>query len=233
MLVLGIETATWVGGVGLIEDQQVIAEYTWHTGRTHSEMLVPLVRRMMEDARRELADLDGVAVSIGPGSFTGLRIGLSTAKGLCFSLGCPLVAVPTLDALASRMLFSAYPVCCMLDARKKEVYAAIYDTSEGVLQRQWGPEAIDPDRAAHRLCRTAVFVGTGATLYRERILSLANDARFAPGELNAPSAVAVARLGLGALEEGDRVDLAGIEPMYLRSSEAELAEERRRTCAGS
>jgi len=217
----------------LMEDRQVIAEYTWHTGRTHSEMLVPLVRRMMEDARRELADLDGVAVSIGPGSFTGLRIGLSTAKGLCFSLGCPLVAVPTLDALASRMLFSRHPVCCMLDARKKEVYAAVYDTSDGVLQQQWGPEAIEPDRAAHRLCGASVFVGTGATLYRERILSQANGARFAPEELNVPSAVVVARLGLRALEEGDLADLGDVEPVYLRRSEAELAEEKRRACAGS
>ena len=232
MLILGIETATWVGSVGLMEDRQVVAAHTWGTGRTHTETLVPTIHRMMGDVRRTPTDLDGVAVSIGPGSFTGLRIGLSTAKGLCFALGCPLVPVPTLDALASRMLFSKYPVCCMLDARKQEVYAAAYDTSEGGIQRWLGPEVTPPGRVVCRLPDRSIFVGDGARVYRERILSLVDRARFAPEDQNAPSAIAVARLGLIELERGTVPDLFDVEPMYLRRSEAELAEEKRRACAG-
>jgi len=131
------------------------------------------------------------------------------------------------------MLFSTYPVCCMLDARKKEVYAAVYDTSEGEIQRRLGPEVASPERIVRRLSHGSIFVGDGATVYRERILSLVDGARVAPEDLNAPSAIAVARLGLREIERGGAADLSDVEPMYLRKSEAELAEERRRACAGS
>src|SRR5574340_111067 len=121
MLVLGIETATKTGGVALINEKGVIAEYTSNIEVTHSERLMANVDRLLKDTGIALADVEGLAVSIGPGSFTGLRIGIATIKGIVLATGKPVAAVPTLAALAWNVPHAAHAVCPLLDAKKKEV----------------------------------------------------------------------------------------------------------------
>lgn len=126
MRVLGLDSATLVAGVAVVDEKRVIMEGFLQTRRVHSERLLPLLDTWLREAELKLEHLDGIAVTSGPGSFTGLRIGISTAKGLAQVLGIPLVGVPTLDALALNLAGSAGLVCPILDARKGEIYTALY-----------------------------------------------------------------------------------------------------------
>lgn len=235
MTILGIETATLVEGLALLDESGVVASSVRRVKKGHAEHLLPTLERMLSDVHLSTGHLDAIAVSIGPGSFTGLRIGLSTAKGLCFAEGIPLIAVPTLEALASRAPFCHLPVCPMLDARKKEVYTALYDTSRGDVQVRMDPRAISPKAFLNALSGPVLFLGEGATVYRDLILEILGErAYFVPPELFQPWAPAVARLGLARLRRGEIADLRETEPLYLRKSEAELTEEvaRRRRSLG-
>ena len=179
MRILGIETSTPVCGVALVDSEWVVAEYTLDAGVGHAERLLPMVRRILEDAGLQPSDLDGVAVAAGPGSFTGLRIGMSTAKGLCLASDLPLLAVPTLEGLALRMASAGLPVCSMLDARRGEVYAGVYGLDGERLVSLVADDALPVEGLLPRLPRPVRFVGEGAVVYRERILdALGEEARF-------------------------------------------------------
>ncbi|MFH1008077.1 MAG: tRNA (adenosine(37)-N6)-threonylcarbamoyltransferase complex dimerization subunit type 1 TsaB [Candidatus Latescibacterota bacterium] len=222
MLVLGIETATWLGSVALVTESVVIAEYSLNIRRTHSERLMGMIARLLSDADVALEDLDGIAVSIGPGSFTGLRIGLSTAKGLCFANDLPLLAVPTLEAMASRLCFARLEVCPLLDARGQEVYTARYDVSDGGMCATLAPCAIPIDNLLEHISRPTIFSGDGTTIFRAYILDKLGDrAFFAPSDMAHPNAAAVARLGLSSIGQGGCAPIVELEPIYLRRSEAE------------
>ncbi len=230
MLILGIETATWLGSIALVTESEVIAEYTLNIRRTHSERLMGMIARLLSDTDVALGNLDGIAVSIGPGSFTGLRIGLSTAKGLCFANDLSLTPVPTLEAMASRLCFSRWAVCPLLDARKQEVYAACYDVSDGGMRATLAPGTISLEHLLKQISRPTIFTGDGSTIFRDRIReNLGDRAFFAPSDAAHPDAAAVARLGLSAFREGEHAELFGLEPIYLRRSEAERKSRHRRT----
>src|SRR5262245_21667617 len=126
MRVLAIETSTLAGGVALVDDGRVVAEYALDIAVTHSERVMAAADAIVREARWQPHDVEGLAVSVGPGSFTGLRIGLGTAKGLALSLDVPIAAVPTLDAMAAMLPFAAWPVCPVIAARRDEVYASLY-----------------------------------------------------------------------------------------------------------
>ncbi len=226
MRILGIETATWLGSVALVTESEVIAEYTLNIRRTHSERLMGMIARLLSDTDVALMDLDGIAVSIGPGSFTGLRIGLSTAKGLCFANDLPLTPVPTLEAMASRMCFTRYPVCPLLDARKQEVYAALYDVSDRTARVALAPSTISIENLLGRISRPTIFSGDGSTIFRDRIREQLGDrAFFVPSDAAHPDAAAVARLGLSAFRKGEHAEFFDLEPIYLRRSEAEIKKQ--------
>lgn len=233
MRLLAVETSTLTGAVALFEAEAVVAESRVSVAVTHGERLMAAIDGVLRAARWQLADVEAFAVALGPGSFTGLRIGVSTIKGLAFATGKPVVGVPTLDALAWTLPFCAYPVCPILDAKKDEVYAALYRTLEGRLEALSVPRAVAPATLAEELRATTegpiVFLGDGVVPFASVLADiLGTRIRLGPAGLRLPSAVTVAELGARALGRGEAADPAGLVPLYLRPSEAELARERRR-----
>lgn len=224
MRILAIETSTMMGSVAIMDERGLIAEYRFNIKATHSERLMRTIDEVLRGSGIELKDLDGYAVSIGPGSFTGLRIGLSTVKGLAFTTNKPITAIPTLDALACNIPFSQYMVCPMLDARKKEVYTALFRfTDNGVVSKLIDDCVISPESFLKEIKEPTVFLGEGANIYRELIKErLGYFAHFAPLSKQLPSAANVAELGLKALISGKVEDPAILIPRYIRKSEAEI-----------
>jgi tRNA threonylcarbamoyladenosine biosynthesis protein TsaB len=219
MRVLAVETSTRAGGVALLDDERIVGEYLLDVRSTHSERLMSGVERLMADAGWAPEALDGLAVAVGPGSFTGLRIGLSAVKGLALALAVPIAAVPTLDALAASLPHAAWPVCPVLAARKDEVYASLYRWRGGAARREWEYLALSPTSLAARLTERVIVVGDGAESVRSPL------AELAPAPSRRPSPAWVGHLGLSMLRGGNTVAPAALVPLYLRPFEAEL--ERR------
>jgi len=226
MKLLAVESATLSGGVALLDGDTLLGEITLNIALTHSERLMSAVDRLLDDCGLAPADLDGLAVSVGPGSFTGLRVGLATVKGLAMALDLPVAAVPTLDALAARLPFADAPVCPILDARKGEVYLSLYRWREDGMARQWDYLALPPELAAARLEAPVILLGDGIEACRPWLERLGTGVRVAPVAQRLPSAAAVAGLGRAALAAGAGVDAEALAPFYLRPSEAELKARR-------
>src|SRR5262250_2332144 len=151
MKLLAVESATLSGGAALLDGDRLLGEITLNIAITHSERLLAAVDRLLGDCGMAPADLEGLAVSVGPGSFTGLRVGLATVKGLAMAPDLPVAPVPTLDALAARLPFADAPVCPILDARKGEVYLSLYRWDGAAMSREWDYLALPPRAAAERL----------------------------------------------------------------------------------
>lgn len=216
MRILAVETSSLAGGVALLDDERLVAEYLLDVSVTHSERLMAAVERVLADARWTARELRGLAVAVGPGSFTGLRIAVSTVKGLALGLDLPIAAVPTLDAMAAALPWAALPVCPVLDARKGEVYASLYRWDGGAMRRDWDYLALPPEALAARLTEPVIVAGDGAPAIRSPY------ARLVPPPRRLPSPACVGMLGLERLRRGDGVAAAALAPLYLRPSEAEL-----------
>lgn len=221
--ILGVDTSTMTAGIGIVEDTEILVEAKFNVEITYSEILLSSIDQVLKNVSLKIDDMDGYAISIGPGSFTGLRIGLSTVKGLSFASGKPIVPVPSLDALARLSLYCQYPVVTMLDAKKNQVYATIYETKDGELKRQSDYLVIDVEDLVKRISQKTLFVGSGAKLYQKKLIELLKDkAYFSLAEQSLPSGAAVALLGHQKLVMGRSEDIVNLEPLYLRKSEAEL-----------
>ena len=227
MLVLGIETSTRQGGVAIVGEDHVLCETVLNVEVTHSERLLPAVDRALDEARITLDGLGGIAVSIGPGSFTGLRIGLSTAKGLAYATGLPLVGVPTLEAMAWALPAARWQVCPVLDARKQEVYAALFRHEPEGLRRVTEDAALPPEDLCRLIRNPTLFLGDGAdaygALFRER---LGDKMLLPPLASRGARPACVAELGRRRLLRGERDEPDSLVPRYLRPSEAELRRRR-------
>lgn len=223
MRVLGVDTSTMIAGVGIMEEDEVLVDLKFDVKVTYSEILMPTVDLAIKTVGLKIEDLDGIAISIGPGSFTGLRIGLSTVKGLCFASVKPLLSVPSLDALASGSLYCQLLLAPLLDAKKDQVYAALYDTSGGELKRKSEYMATGIEDLVKKVSGKTLFVGPGAKLYQNELRNLLKEkACFALGEQSVPSGASVARIGLSKLKAGQTEVITDLEPLYVRMSEAEL-----------
>lgn len=230
MLVLGIEAATPVATVGLVDGEKVLAERLINNGRTHSINLLPMIKALLEDAGVEPGSLDGIAVSSGPGSFTGLRIGLATAKTLAQVWEIPVVGVSTLDVLAHGLHANAAVICPILNARKNEVYTAVYRINQDLLPEcLLGPLAVSIENLVDILqmdngySGLVMFLGDGVPVYQEKILTyLGSRAIFAPPALSFPRGAVAAQIGLKLLKKGLAVNPLELLPEYIRLSEAEL-----------
>jgi tRNA threonylcarbamoyladenosine biosynthesis protein TsaB len=215
MRVLALDTSALAGGVALVEDERTVAEYLLDIRLTHSERLMPAVDRVLADASWVPGDLDGVALAVGPGSFTGLRVGASAAKGLAFALSIPIAAVPTLDAMAAGLPFAELPVCPILQARRDEVYASLYRWDGTGMRREWDYLALPPRELAERLREPVIVMGDAAPTIASP------HARLAPPWRQMASAAVTGHLGIRQLLAGQGVAAADLTLMYVRASQAE------------
>jgi len=228
MKVLAIDTSTMLGGIAITDDSLgLIAEVRLNVKSTHSERLMTEIDHILTQAGLALSDMDVFAVAIGPGSFTGLRIGLSTVKGLSYATGKPIVSVPTLEALAWNFPYCNYPVCTMLDARKKEVYAALFLWDNNGFIRLIDEVSIKVNELLENVKlftnESVIFTGEGALLYRDKIIEgMGGKAILAPHEKMIPSPANVASLGIKKAQEGKFSEPISLVPFYIRRSEAEI-----------
>lgn len=230
MLILAIDSATPVAGVALLNENGLIREEFVNYKKTHSETLMPMVDEVLLKCECRLADVSAIAVTLGPGSFTGLRIGLATVKGLSLASGKPIVSVSTLDVLAHNICCSEALVCPLLDARKQEVYTAFYDVS-GDYPLQLSEEmACSPGEFVQRAREAAdtahkntfILVGDGYRPYEEFFRQeLGDSLRQVPAHLMLPRAAALASLAAVKLKKAEFDDVFTLRPHYVRLSEAE------------
>lgn len=225
MRVLGIESATWTASVAIVEEGLTLTEQTLPESSNHGTALFPLVDEALTAAGMSLRDIDLIAVSIGPGSFTGLRIGLSMAKGFALGRNLPVIGVPTLEALALAAGPRPHRLWTVLDARKREVYAAAFDCSvRGEVKEVFPASVCTAERLAQRLAPPCTVVGDGVDSYAEVFRGRwGSDIELEPAAKVPPSGGAVARLGLRRFRERGPDAARGLEPYYVRASEAERA----------
>ncbi len=216
MPLLAIETSARQLGVAVLDGERILSSYEVLADYTQAVELPGAVARVLKDARTTLQQLEAIIVDIGPGSFTGLRIGLAFAKGLAFSTKKPLVGVPSLEVLASGLPLNTELVCPVVDAKQKNVYAAQYRLESQQPQRQ-GDYFLGPvDVFLMKLAQPAVFLGDGCALYREKMIDrLGMHAAFVPQEFWWPRVATLARLGGHRFAQGQRDDPAHLVPLYL------------------
>lgn len=233
MKILGIESASVTASAAVLADDVLLSEYTTNYKKTHSETLLPMIREILEMTGTAPEELSLIAVSAGPGSFTGLRIGAAAAKGLAFALGIPIVPVPTLDAIAYNLAGSGDILCPLLDARRGEAYTGLYMFSgeEFTVLREAAALPLETqvktaEMLAKEYGRAVTYLGDGLPVFRDRIALLTEGrAHFAPAHLRNQRAGSVAMLGRDLYARGVVSDAVNFLPVYLRKSQAEQERE--------
>lgn len=225
MRILGIESSSLVASVAIVEDEVTMAEYTANFKKTHSQTLLPMIDSMVELLGIELSTMDAIAVSGGPGSFTGLRIGSATAKGLGLALNKPLIHVPTLDATAYNLYGAGALICPIMDARRNQVYTGVYHFEGEKIICDLPQCAIGIDELVKKLeslNEEVVFTGDGIPVFREYIdENMKNVHSYAPPHLSRQRAACVAALGKQYYISGKTETAEEHVPDYLRLSQAE------------
>jgi tRNA threonylcarbamoyladenosine biosynthesis protein TsaB len=223
MKILAVDTATKSCSVAVIDDDTLLAESTSFNDQTHYRQLLNIIDTVLGKANMKIGQVDGFAVSIGPGSFTGLRIGISSVKGLAFSLNKPVVGVSSLQTLAFQCKQNPYLICPVLDARKQEVYFCHYRFKNGKLEKESQEQVASPAEAVRGIRESCIFVGNGAKLYRRQISSVLGDwAHFAAESQHTIRASALAWLSLPRFKRKETDDVHWLVPHYIRKSDAEL-----------
>lgn len=233
MRILALDSSGLVAGVAVLEsenekkDAQTIAEYTVNYKKTHSQTLLPMLDEIVKMTELDLDTIDAIAIASGPGSFTGLRIGSATVKGLGLALKKPLVEVPTLEGLAYNLCGTEGLICPIMDARRGQVYTGIYACADNELKVMEEQMAVPIEELAEKLKKynqKVTFLGDGVPVFREQLKNeLLADMKiqFAPAHLNRQRAAAVGALGMNYYREGRTVTAMEHRPDYLRVSQAE------------
>ena len=236
MKLIALDSSGLVASVAVLEDDNFIAEYTIQYKKTHSQTLLCMLDEVKKMTELDLSTIDAIAIASGPGSFTGLRIGSATAKGLGLALNIPIIEVPTVEGMAYRMYGTGDIVCPMMDARRNEVYTGLfafhaskpYDEMETVLPQCAIPVA-ELIARCNALGRRVVFLGDGVPVHKEMLeQGLTVPYGFAPPHLNRQSALAVGSLGMRYYEQGKYVTADQHAPDYLRLSQAERERREKR-----
>jgi tRNA threonylcarbamoyladenosine biosynthesis protein TsaB len=225
MVMLAMDSSGLVASVAIVNEDTILAEYTVNYKKTHSQTLLPMLNEIVRMVELELGAVDAIAVAAGPGSFTGLRIGSATAKGLGLAMNKPIVAVPTLDGLAYNLYGTDQLICPIMDARRNQVYTGLYEFKETQFIVVNGQTAISIDELIeeiNQLGRKVIFLGDGLPIYKD-ILSekLKVPYSYAPAHLNRQRAGAIGALGIELYKKGKFETAKEHEPVYLRLSQAE------------
>ncbi len=223
MRILGIDSSSPDCSVALLENQKILSQHCGNRRSSFSDQLLPMVDEVLSSARIDLDGVDGFAVTTGPGSFTGLRVGVSLLKGFILSTEKPFAGVDTLEAMATLVPQTDYAICPILDARKSEIYGAFFSYKEGQLARQSENFAITPDALCKEITRPTIFIGSGLHTYRQKLSSILGSL-FMDKEINDGDSVAVGltRLAARRFDEIKSCDLSSLKINYVRKSEAEL-----------
>ena len=231
MKILGIDSSGLVASAAIADEKNIIAEFTVNNKQTHSQTLLPMIEKVVDMSGIELEQIDAIAIAAGPGSFTGLRIGSATAKGIGLALKKPVVSVPTLEGLAYRVSVFDGIICPIMDARRNQVYTGIYKMDKGNLVCLSEQKAVDIHEIMEELEKydeKVIFLGDGVEVQRETIeKEFKKEYCFAPIHLSKQSAAAVAVLGDIYFNQGKAEDAAEHNPIYLRKSQAEREREER------
>ncbi len=236
MKILALESSGLVAGVAVAEDDNLLGEYTINYKKTHSQTLLPMLDEVAKMTELDLSTVDAIAVSAGPGSFTGLRIGSATAKGLGLALQKPLIHIPTVDALACNLWGCGTLICPLMDARRNQTYTGIYRFADGQLQvirEQCAVGIAEIISHLNALGQPVVFLGDGVPVFRSYIEeNCTAEYQFAPAHMNKQRAGSVAWLGLQYAKAGKTESAAEHKPDYLRLSQAERERKERLEAEG-
>ncbi len=224
-MILAIESSSLVASVALADEDRVIAEYTTNQKKTHSQTLLPMIDEIFRITETDKTEIDAIAVSAGPGSFTGLRIGSATAKGLGLAWNKPLIGVPTIEGLACNIQFTDRYICPVMDARRNQVYTGIFKNTNGRQTTVMEQCAIAVEELVELLNEKGhpvIFLGDGTPVYRDILDEKLNvEHSYAPVNMNRQRASSIAVLGLSYFEEGRTESSDRHVPNYLRISQAE------------
>lgn len=225
MKILALDSSGLVASVAIVEDENLIAEYTVNYKKTHSQTLLPMLDEIVKMTDTDLSEIDAIAVAKGPGSFTGLRIGSATVKGLGLSLNKPVIGIPTVEGLAMNLYGCDALVCPLMDARRNQVYTGIYRFRQGEMEVVKEQAAIGVEDVIHALNligEKVVFLGDGVPVYRGMIEDgMEVPYTFAPAHVNKQRAAAIAVRALEYWKQGVYESADTFEPEYLRLSQAE------------
>ena len=236
MKIIALDSSGLVASVALLEDTGLVGEYNIQYKKTHSQTLLPMLEELKDQVELELSTVDAIAIASGPGSFTGLRIGSATAKGLAYALQIPIIEIPTLQGLACNLCGIADVVCPIMDARRGQVYAGIYEFDGQKLHIVEDQMAVPIEELGEKLKkylkegRRVTFLGDGVPVHKTKITEeiLPGEAvTFAPANMNRQRAASVGTLGMQYYKEGKIETAMEHEPEYLRVSQAERERKER------
>ncbi len=226
MRALAVDTSTTMAGIAIVDEQGLLAEYMINDKKTHSQKLIPMLRDVLNSLKMTVEDMDVIAAVTGPGSFTGLRIGVTTVKSLAYAAQKPTAGIPSLDALAAAMAVSGDAlVCPMLDARNNQVYTAFYRYRNGIMENISGYMGVHVSELVSLIedkNNEIIFTGDAVALHRDFFkIELGDRCIFAPDFLTQHMAASAAHLALLQLQRGETVGSYDLKPFYLRQSQAE------------
>ena len=230
MLVLSVDSSSSTATCALVKDDEILGEINLNNKKQHSIILMDLIDNILKEYNIEVNSLDGFVISRGPGSFTGLRIGMATLKGLAFASKKPLISISTLDALAYNVVSFQGIICPIMDALRENVYTCIYKVENNSLVPLIKEDCLSINELVSILKEKnlpVIFVGDGAIKHKELLKENLPNSFFAPNHGNFPKAACVGELGIKKFKEGIIEDLNLINPVYLRKSQAEREYEKR------
>lgn len=227
MLILSIDSSATAASVALFEDSKLVGEFFVNTDFTHSRTLVPMIDNLLKVTGKTVSDIELVAVSNGPGSFTGVRIGVSVAKGIAFPDDLPCMAVSTLESMAYNLVLTDCIVCAVMDARRNQVYNAMFSIEYGEVHRLCDDRAISLEELKKEIAeqyegKRVILVGDGSTVAMRELMDLQRSVEMAPESLRFQRASSVTSAALSRIQAGEKPkNSAELLPSYLRLSQAE------------
>ena len=230
MLVLSVDSSSSTATCALVKDDEILGEINLNNKKQHSVILMDLIDTLLKEYNIEINSLDGFIISRGPGSFTGLRIGMATLKGLAFGSNKPLTSVSTLDALAYNVISFNGIICPIMDALRENVYTCLYKSENNSLISLIEENCLSISELVDILKEKnlpIIFVGDGVSKHKDYLKENLPNCFFAPNHSNFPKASSVGELGIKKIKDGVMEDLDSINPVYLRKSQAEREYEAR------